>query len=80
MTAALVPLQTFESEVNLDVVHVLEEALEHAKKGELAAIAVAWVFADRVTTGSRFSKSECLSAMAGAVGFLHGRIVERAIR
>lgn len=42
---------------NLDAVEVLEQALERAKKGEIAAVAVTWVTKENSIDGE-FSKGD----------------------
>lgn len=70
----LVTLKTFAAEVNAEVVAVLQEALERAQNGELAAVAIASVRSDKMTATTRFAKSDCLPALLGAVAILNRRL------
>lgn len=74
MTAELRVLPTFAHEAREDVVRLLEGLLERARAGEFASIAAAYVMADKITTDSSFSDTECLPAQIGAAYMLLHRL------
>jgi hypothetical protein len=72
--AELRVLPTFAAEVQADVIDVLEECLKRARAGEIVSVSVAMVKADKMTISTRFSKSDCLPAMLGAISILTRRL------
>jgi len=68
-------LETFRDEVNQAVVDILEEALDRAKRGELAGVAIASVKSDKMTASTVFAKTDSLPALIGAVAILQNRLL-----
>lgn len=72
----VVELETRPIVVHKSVVDTLEVALEMAKKGQIKAVAVAYVF-DDFSTGHAWSASECAPTLIGAMSIATRRIIER---
>lgn len=62
-----------------NAVKVLEHMLVLAKEGKVAAVAVAFVKADRVGTSQAWSSSDCVPALIGAVATMQFNMIGQAI-
>lgn len=77
--AEVVKLKTYAAQANESAVRVLEEWLEMAKRGEIIAVAIAGLTADRAAM-THISATDPFVALAGAVSILQHRMLERHLR
>lgn len=75
----VVALETPNKRLNQEAIAVLEEMLAKAKSGEIVAVAVASVAADRVTGGCTWGNTDCVPALLGAIGILQHRLTDHAV-
>lgn len=58
---------------------VLEKTLEAARAGQIAAVALAYVRADRLSTSQAWSSCDCVPALIGAVTTMTMQLVQSAV-
>ena len=59
-----------------EVVEILEEALEQARRGELSCVAIAAVLADGMTARTVFSRTEYKPALLGSIALMQARVID----
>lgn len=77
--AKIATLQTPTKTNQEAAVLVLEKMLEAARDGRVAAVAIAYVRADRLSTSQAWSSCDCVPALIGAVTTMQMQLVQSAV-